>query len=214
MTNTRLNVAALKACAVAASTEEARFYLRGVLVEATERAVIYVAMDGHMMLVYRDELPEGDPDNDVLGSWIIPSDVIARMKATKWNPPGSLRVGDAGTLVLTDCKEAGHLARPIDGTFPDWRRVIPGAIDNTKPVERARFDPALVGRLAKVANLLGMNNSVGVKIHTDGDNPAAITFGGEAPAFGVIMPCRQGSDLWAGAPDWAKRAAPESIAAE
>lgn len=198
--STQINIAALKAAACCAGMDDTRYYLKGVFLIAKPRATYYVATNGHTLLAHFEGLAENSESNTLLGEWIIPNDLIAKLKAAPLD--GTLQPGPDGRLLITDGKGIEHIAKPIDGTFPDWRRVLPSACEADKPVERAQFNPVLLAQFAKAAKALDYD-PMGINIHTRGvSDSAAVTFGNRAETFGVIMPMRATADLWAGIPEW------------
>src|SRR5208337_975230 len=180
MKTSTLSRKALQACNFAASKEETRYYLNGVYVKIDAGGAEYCATDGHMLLAYREELEKDSPANTLTGEFIIPSSTCAdkHIKGSKWASDavelaemtdGFLRIDNA--LVF----------RPIDGTFPDWRRVLPSEIDGVS----AQFDPALLVRLQKAGAIFDCRFPV---IAHNGINPALVRFGEHTGLFGVVMP--------------------------
>jgi hypothetical protein len=170
----------LKAALLCASTEESRYYLRGVFLSTTGHLV---TTDGHRMFVAR--LAER-PTADV----IVPyADVQAALK-----------------MVGARCKEidvdgtkiASIMYTPVDGTFPDWRRVVPTGEEtpSTKPElndgpEHVHFNHAYIGDLAKMGKLLGGPSM----LHpVSASHPALVTFGERKDCFAVLMPTRRTVD--------------------
>ena len=190
-----LNIRLLKAAALAASKEQTRYYLNGVAVQAGPRGSFLVATDGHRLLAFRQSADD-TPPVDI----IIPADVIAGIKLNKHVDDATLTRESDTHWRIEYCGTAISFA-PIDGTFPDWRRVVPKETTG----ELAQFDPAYVGDFAKVAKALGTNAKAGVKISHNGGGPALVTFGDDIDGFGVLMPTRAnyGSTIWQTAPDWA-----------
>ena len=87
--------------------------------------------------------------------------------------------------------------KPVDGTFPEWRRVLPARPEEgAKP---AHFQPKYVGDMGRVAEALGLPQSAAV-IHHNGQDPAWVTFGETEEAIGVIMPFQTGATL--ARPSW------------
>jgi len=187
MSEARLNLNALQAAACAVSTEETRYYLNGVCVEISARQVIHVATDGSILFAYRDTLAESEPDNGLIGNWIIPAATLKAVKIKKGRnarPEYATLVGEPGkfelTLKLLDGSSLGF--RAIDGTFPDWRRVVPVETEQKGPVHL--FDPDLLKRLWKAGELIDEGRpSMGY----NGDGPALLTYKTDN-AVGVIMP--------------------------
>ena len=218
MSKAIVNLLALKATNLAVSTEETRFYLQGVFIDIQPRNVTYVATDGHIMFVYRDELKEprpakvyekdkypsgiapGEPDNELTGSWIIPSNVIKGLKLPKRGPQMATLEGKTGerrlTLELPEGQSIGFEA--IDGTFPDWKRVIPSEIDPAAPVQV--YNPHFLVTMWKIGETLGIGNPM---IHHNGVRPALLQYGNVENALGLIMPMRDRAGAWQ-APAWAQ----------
>lgn len=178
-----LSLKALYAANAAASTEETRYYLCGVHVEISARQVIYVATDGHVLFAHRES---GEPDNSLIGTWIIPSATIKAAKGKKHGSDYAILEGEPGKLELTlklpDGPDLEFTA--IDGTFPDWRRVVPLKTKQDGPV--LRFDPDRLKGLWRAGKLLG-KECVGIAYN--GENPALLDYATDN-TFGLIMPMR------------------------
>jgi hypothetical protein len=82
-----------------------------------------------------------------------------------------------------------------DGTFPDWRRVIPRE-DNDCPPET--FSHKYLSDFCAAAKDLDKSasklNPAAVRVYGGGGNPAIIRFRGVDNAFGVLMPLRDNHD--------------------
>lgn len=214
MTNTAsLNIKALKAVNLFASKEETRYYLNGVQVTVTARAVLYVATDGHRMLVHREDLNETDDSNTLLGKWIIPSTAIDAIKG------GVGRFADA-PAVLSQISEielritaakGDVIAKPIDASYPDFHRVIPRASVDAK-LAHNQFNLLYGASFAKAAELLGYGALAAHFHQAEAGCPIPVTFGNSRQTFGVLMPVRGGNDEWAGAPEWIRLDEPASVA--
>lgn len=174
---------ALKAAAFCASSEETRFYLKGVFAEYKGGELILVATDGHRLLAVHPENNGPAPNGPEFGI-IIPLDVIARLKLGRHNTMGDL-VCEAGQWALHyDGLKIGFTF--IDGRFPDWRRVVPRETDGAP----GQFNAAYLNDFAKASKLLG-GNAMPVIAH-NGGSPALIGFQSDIDAFGVLMPLRAG----------------------
>ena len=164
-----------RAVAVCASDEETRYYLKGVALQVVGREGRIVATDGHRLMVHSFEANCGNIDI------IIPSESIKRA-FTRW-PKGE-------TLVLIrgsgrDWKIGDVSFAPIDGTFPDWTRVMPSA-EMKGLGQLAHFNHNYVGDFGKIGKLLGQQPI----INHFGDSPALITFGDRDDILGLLMPMR------------------------
>jgi DNA polymerase III sliding clamp (beta) subunit (PCNA family) len=167
----------LKAALLCASQEETRYYLRGVHLSTSGHLV---TTDGHRMFVARlNERPAADV--------IVPyADVQAALKLA----------GARAKDIEVSADRIGQIAyQPVDGTFPDWRRVCPtGEETHTNPEDQpgnVHFNHAYIGDLAKMGKLLGGTSMLHV---TSASNPALVTFGERADCFGVLMPVRRTID--------------------
>ena len=179
----------LKAAILCASSEESRYYLRGVHLSTSGHMV---TTDGHRMFVAR---LNDRPAVDV----IIPlDDVKAALKLA----------GARAQEVEVDlaANKIGQISfQPVDGTFPDWRRVVPTGLEmpNAKdPSDNAahvHFDHRYVGDFAKMAAILcGKATITQSVLHpVSASHPALVTFGDRADCFGVLMPVRRKPDATA-----------------
>lgn len=176
----------LKAALVCASSEETRYYLRGIHLSTSGHMV---TMDGHRMFVARlADKPAADA--------IVPyADVVAALKLAGGRAKDidiDLAANRIGQISFT----------PVDGTFPDWRRVVPTGLETPSakdPSDNAafvHFDHRYVGDFAKMAAILcGKATTAQSVLHpTSASNPALVTFGDRADCFGVLMPVRRKRD--------------------
>lgn len=201
-----VNANLFRACALFQSTEETRYYLCGVSIEPHPvRGVLLVAIDGHRCLVAHD--PEGTTD----GRYIVRLDKPALAACKAGAHENDRRVVGADPAEMLWIQDAdGEQLQPcenwlVDGSFPDWQRVIPRA---------STISPAIVGfnasRLASfddVAGILSGNGKTaaarGISIATCGDNgPALIRFLCTDKVFGVLMPVRIDAAIAATLPDF------------
>ena len=124
----------------AISTEETRYYLNGIYVHAHDGALRAVATDGHRLALSEMPLPAGAVD---LPGVIIPRKTVAEIRRLIDGADGdvSLSVSDAkirftyGAAVLT--------SKLIDGTFPDYERVIPKGNDKELVIDNKVFADAV-----------------------------------------------------------------------
>lgn len=168
-----------KAALLFASKDRTRYYLEGVNVEIRKDRIFFTATDGHRMIVatYHHALP-----HDYVGdkSFIVPTaslkQALAGVAKNQLEMAGTF---DGQFVHLDDLR-----FRPIDGTFPNWRYILPKKISS----ELAQFDGGYIGDLAKAAKLLGVDKNFHIG-HNGGD-PAVITFGNRDDVFAVQMPRR------------------------
>ena len=172
----------LKAALFCASSEESRYYLRGVHLSTSGHMV---TTDGHRMFVARlNEQPAADV--------IIPlEDVKAALKLA------GARAQDL-EVDLANNKIGQISFQPVDGTFPNWRAVVPTGEEDPsdKPElndgpENVHFNHAYVGDLAKMGKAL---DGASMLHPRSASHPCLVTFGERADCFAVLMPMRRAVD--------------------
>ena len=189
---TTLIINHLRAVFNAVSTEESRYYLCGVQVEITARGTTLVATNGHMLLAAHDET--NTLDEPV--SLIIPADIVKGFKPARGQTMVELSTEDGKTWRL-----GNTLFAPIDGTYPNWKRVVPEKTPDALSVTDAWFEPKYQLAMYKAAKELGTL----CDIHPDGLNPALVSFRDEKTDYsviGVIMPYRKKREAFR-KPSWA-----------
>lgn len=169
----------LKAALLCASNEETRYYLKGVHLSTTGHMV---TTDGHRLFCAK--LAEAVPV-DV----IIPLDTIKA--ALKLAPR------KAETIELNGNTFGGVVFQPVDGTFPNWKAVIP-PVDGFKPgddMTPAHFNPDYIYDLGQMSRALGSKTGTAFEIHAwNPESPHGVTFSGREDCFAVIMPMRRTKD--------------------
>lgn len=174
-----------RACRLACSTEETRFYLQGVFIQPHHvEGVFLVATDGHRMLVAHDA--EGTCSEPV--TVLLNAEVLKHAKARRTDGPYPRRVialnEDAVTITSQGASPEIECAWRIDHSFPDWRRVLP-AVAKTQVL--TGFNPRYLADFGKVADELLIDNaSITISAGAPKD-PALVSFN-HADIFGVIMP--------------------------
>lgn len=183
-------IAALK---LFAADKDIRFYLNGINLEIGATESLLVATNGYSLGCFRIESEQPEVTTP-LGNIIIPNDLLKPIKAkgmveitigpleTKKDAKGEeVPVSSARPVTLTYAG-VSMSGKTLDGTFPDFRRVIPSKVSG----KAAQFDPAYVGQLAKVAAALyGKSKHVGIGFN--GNAAALLDFGNEN-FVGVLMP--------------------------
>jgi hypothetical protein len=203
-----INARALKAAAMCASSEETRYYLKGVYVEAPESGdIILTATDGHRLAVLCHK-PAPDLQHDA-GAWsvIVPLHMIDKLKIGKRAPDyatlGMTYDNEKKTVKLTLSYDGlSIVADAVDGTYPNARAVVRGAFTPHKDDagKLAHFNPAYVAAFGKMKELLTGGKATVLQIYHNGESPAVVDFLGVPETadglrgFGVLMPCRAPAD--------------------
>lgn len=196
------DLAGLYATALHQSTEETRYYLNGVYVEPYRgehgHGARLVATDGHRLSVSYD--PGAMVSDDTGASVILPIDKSLYRHLT--NRKAERAAWDGETLTVFDFNDSPlgmAPCRPIDGTFPDWTRVVPSECSHSSP--GIAFDPKLLATYEKIAKAFG---EACLHITPNGDGPAWITLGGVKSWHGVLMPMRGDATKHVQLPSWVR----------
>jgi DNA polymerase-3 subunit beta len=182
----------------AVSDEKARYYLNGVFFDA--RGYI-AATNGHILFAARcgdagkltDCRPSYAP-NSAMPGVIVPTDALAQaIKAAGRSKCINMAIDrDAHGQWWILHGNARVAFTPVDGTFPDWQRVIPSAPETLTP---AHYDPryiAAIGNMSKALRDGKKDGATFFTLHQDGEAPALVTFGNEprTDCLAIIMPMR------------------------
>ena len=176
---------ALLAVSYTTGKDKTRYYLNGVYVEVTARHVTYVATDGHLLLACRSVIAKDAPDNTLIGSFIIPNETLGNrsLKGDKLSNDLVTITGESTTDQLTI--DNTLLFKPIGGTFPDYRYIIPTTTDGVTAV----FNPEYLVKAQKAFKLMCYSDDGLFDIGYNGTGFALLTRQG-CDLFGVVMPIR------------------------
>ncbi|GAB4175293.1 MAG: DNA polymerase III subunit beta [Thalassobaculales bacterium] len=136
----------------AISTEETRYYLNGIFLHATQAGGLAVlravATDGHRLARVEMPLPEGAAG---MPGVIVPRKAVGELRKLIEESPGEVRVSLSETKLRFAFDGLVLTTKLIDGTFPDYERVIPTANDKRLEVDCRRFREA-VDRVATISS--------------------------------------------------------------
>ncbi|PZQ11339.1 MAG: DNA polymerase III subunit beta [Ancylobacter novellus] len=139
----------------AISTEETRYYLNGIYLHVADVAagplLRAVATDGHRLA--RVEIPAPAGAKGMPGV-IVPRKTVAEIQRLVEDPEGIVAVELSATKIRVSFGEAVLTSKLIDGTFPDYNRVIPTGNDKRLTVDRAEFASA-VDRVSTISSERG-----------------------------------------------------------
>ena len=136
----------------AISTEETRYYLNGVYMHVADsadgRVLRCVATDGHRLARVDAPLPVGAEE---MPGVIVPRKTVGELRKLLDEDDLKIAISVSETKVRFATPEISLTSKVIDGTFPDYTRVIPS--DNTKRLEVDANDFArAVDRVATVSS--------------------------------------------------------------
>ncbi len=128
----------------AMSTEETRYYLNGLYFHAAETdgapVLRIVATDGHRLARVEVPLPEGAAG---MPGVIVPRKAVAEIRKLIDEVEDDVEIALSETKIRFAFGDAVLTSKLIDGTFPDYDRVIPFSNDKTLEVKRNEFVKAV-----------------------------------------------------------------------
>ncbi len=149
----------------AISTEETRYYLNGVYMHVSDgeggKVLRCVATDGHRLARIDADLPEGAAE---MPGVIVPRKTVGEMRKLLDDDEMQIAVSVSETKVRFATPDITLTSKVIDGTFPDYTRVIPQGNTRKLEVDAAEFAQA-VDRVATVSS----ERSRAVKLQLDVD---------------------------------------------
>ena len=134
----------------AISTEETRYYLNGIyfhVADDGQPVLRAAATDGHRLARITVPRPDGA---DGMPGIIIPRKCIAELRKLLDEVDGSVQVALSASKIRFGLGSAILTSKLIDGTFPDYSRVIPTANDKLLKIDPRGFEEG-VDRVATIA---------------------------------------------------------------
>jgi DNA polymerase-3 subunit beta len=139
----------------AISTEETRYYLNGIyihLVTVADKAMLRaVATDGHRLAQAQLAAPEGTRG---MAGVIVPRKTVGEIQKLVESPDEEVDVELSDTKIRVTIGAVVLTSKLIDGTFPDYVRVIPQGNDKILKVDKGEFKDA-VDRVSTVSSERG-----------------------------------------------------------
>jgi DNA polymerase-3 subunit beta len=136
----------------AISTEETRYYLNGIYLHATEaggaKVLRAVATDGHRLARVEEPLPDGASG---MPGVIIPRKTINELRKLAEEMQDEIAVALSDTKIRFTLGAVQLTSKLIDGTVPEYERVIPRGNDKVLKVNKADF-AAAVARVAGISS--------------------------------------------------------------
>ncbi len=170
----------------AISSEETRYYLMGIFLHVIEEQLRAAATDGHRLArvtLPRPDGAEGMPDV------IIPRKAVNELYRLLEELEGTVEISLSPTKVRFGLGSAVLTSKLIDGTFPDYSRVIPTGNDKLLKLDPKSFSQG-VDRVSTIAS----EKTRAVKMSVDRDK---VTLSVTSPENGVAteeIPADYGSD--------------------
>ena len=139
----------------AISTEETRYYLNGIFLHVADDAgsggaqpvLKAAATDGHRLARVTMPRPDGA---EAMPDVIVPRKCIGELRKLLDEVDGSVGVSLSSTKIRFDLGSAILTSKLIDGTFPDYSRVIPTGNDKILKIDPRSFEEG-VDRVSTIA---------------------------------------------------------------
>ena len=134
----------------AISTEETRYYLNGIFLHVSDDGqpmLKAAATDGHRLARVTVARPEGA---EKMPDVIVPRKCVAELRKLLDEVDGSVGVSLSPSKIRFDLGQAILTSKLIDGTFPDYTRVIPSGNDKILKIDPKSF-MAGVDRVSTIA---------------------------------------------------------------
>ena len=187
---TTIRTSTLKAALHCAAVRDARYYLNGALFEfkhGDAPHINIVSTDGRRLSAFREPLEYIAEAQTADYGFIIPLDVLKQAARAKTH-----------SVVLESTPDGRYMLNnvvfaPIDGKFPDYRRVIP----TTFTGETAQYQPEyLVDAKNALRDFYQIKSKgwLGTKLEQSGNNAGAVHCD-KADAVIVIMPLRPDKEI-------------------
>ncbi|PPR78109.1 MAG: DNA polymerase III subunit beta [Alphaproteobacteria bacterium MarineAlpha2_Bin1] len=135
----------------AISTEETRYYLNGVYFHKPDNispsVLRSVATDGHRLAYTESSLPQGAAD---FPNIIVPRKAVGELRRLLDNTDDDINVSLSDSQIRFNVGTTTITTKLIDGTFPDYQRVIPEQNNKLMKVNRIDF-VAAVDRVSTIS---------------------------------------------------------------
>jgi len=170
----------------AISSEETRYYLMGIFFHVVDEQLRAAATDGHRLAritIDRPDGAEGMPDI------IVPRKCVHELYRLLEEVEGTVEISLSPTKVRFGLGNAILTSKLIDGTFPDYNRVIPTGNDKLLKLDPKSFS-AGVDRVSTIAS----EKTRAVKMAVDRDK---VTLSVTSPENGLAteeIPADYGAD--------------------
>jgi len=135
----------------AISTEETRYYLNGIYVHVSDEAqpvLKAAATDGHRLARVTVPRPEGAQG---MPGVIIPRKCVGELRKLLDEVDGTVQISLSESKVRFGLGNAVLTSKLIDGTFPDYSRVIPTANDKLLKLDPRSLEEG-VDRVSTIAS--------------------------------------------------------------
>ena len=170
----------------AISSEETRYYLMGIFFHVVDEQLRAAATDGHRLARVTIARPDGAEE---MPDVIVPRKAVNELYRLLEELEGTVEISLSATKIRFGLGSAVLTSKLIDGTFPDYNRVIPTGNDKLLKLDPKSFS-AGVDRVSTIAS----EKTRAVKMSVDRDK---VTLSVTSPENGVAteeVPADYGAD--------------------
>lgn len=165
----------------AASTDESRAILNGALISFKDDKLTAVTTDGRRLALVEQEmeLPEG-----VGVDLVVPSKTIAELIKTL-GTEGEVVISTSSSQIAFEFSDILIVSKLIDGTFPNYRQVIPAQCE-----ERVAIDRDMLFAACRRVSLMLDDQSASVKLHFTENRVELVTTSPEIGEAREVVPVK------------------------
>jgi DNA polymerase III subunit beta len=160
----------------AISSEETRYYLMGIFLHVVDDQLRAAATDGHRLARVTVARPDGAEE---MPDVIVPRKAVQELYRLLEELEGTVEISLSPTKIRFGLGSAILTSKLIDGTFPDYNRVIPTANDKLLKLDPKSFAQG-VDRVSTIAS----EKTRAVKMAVDRDK---VTLSVTSPENGVAV---------------------------
>ena len=150
----------------AISNEETRHYLNGIYLHNADsdgrKVLRAVATDGHRLARFEMDLP---PEAEGMPGVIIPRKTVSEIRKLAEEAADAIQIGLSDTKMKVSFDHIVLTSKLIDGTFPDYQRVIPQGNDRVLEV-----NPVLLSRAVDRVSTVSTEKTRAIKLTLNGRN--------------------------------------------
>lgn len=129
----------LRKSSYAASTDETRYVLNGVLLSFKSGKLTMVATDGRRLALVEQEV---DFPTEAQGDYILPSKAVNELTHVL-RDEGELKIQATENQIIFEFDDVVVASKLIDGTYPNYKQVIPTQCEERVTLERESLLTAL-----------------------------------------------------------------------
>jgi DNA polymerase-3 subunit beta len=178
----------LKAVSLAMAKNDIRYYLKGVYVEFNRAETRIVATDGHRLHMVRTVDSSAMVTEPV--TFIIPADMVKhclKAKAARNDRNPQIVFSFASGTIEAALPDGSRFSAPaLDGTFPDYRRIIQQCVSGKSDIEAAVYNPRYVLDAMDALEIYA-DHEAGTGLRQLGSRVGVLTWG---DFLAMIMPMR------------------------